>query len=497
MQNLFKLLFLVCLLVGLSLSISAQTLASPETSVTGGKIEEDAIERVKRLESKVTAMLAELEALKRSLRTADNQTVDKSVPTASVAAANSDAPGSSEKVATENKSESVKKDLSIDAGDYRVTPYGIIFFNAFANSNGTNNADDPLWATSGKPGNSGASGRQTRLGVRITGGKFGGANVSGVVEADFYGGFPGVGVGENMGVLRLRVAKATFEWEKTSLLIGQDWILFAPNNPQSIAAAAIPQFAAAGNPWARLPQIRIEQKIGKNFKFQGALLAPSAGDFPAGGAAPALLQPGSGSSSKVPFIQSRIAYSNGNWFGSKKNGTIGLAGHYGRSRVSSGNFSGDIDGYGIAFDWSFPIVNRVSISGEVFSGENLGGMQAGIFQGYNSSYAIIVNNAPVAAGVKGIRTHGGWTQLGWNLPGFGDRLNIYGSVGIEDPHNQDLVSHNKQNFRTRNFGYAFDLIYKLTPQFSIGGEFRRLETSYFFTDREKANHLNFGASYSF
>ena len=112
-----------------------------------------------------------------------------------------------------------------------------IFFNAFTNSGGSNNADDPLWATTSGQSNASASGRQTRFGVRITGGRIGNANVTGVVEADFYGGFPGVGIGENMGVLRLRVAKAKFDWERTSLTVGQDWVIFAPNNPTSLAAA--------------------------------------------------------------------------------------------------------------------------------------------------------------------------------------------------------------------------------------------------------------------
>jgi len=452
--------------------------------------------RVKDLEKQVEEMRSELAGLKKLLIAMQpKQDAQASNTTSATTKRNESVSPAVESGPV--KSKSAKTDLSVDVGKFRVTPYGIIFFNAFANNNGTNNADDPLWATANRSGNASASGRQTRLGVRITGGKIGGAKVTSVVEADFYGGFPGVGVGENMGVLRLRVAKAQLDWEQTSLIIGQDWMLFAPNSPKSLAAAAIPQFAAAGNPWSRLPQIRVEQKFGKNFKWQGAILAPGTGDFPAGGGTPALLQPGTGASSKIPFLQSRISYTNSNWFGSKKGGTIGFAGHYGQSKVSAGNITDEINSYGVAIDWSFPIVKRLTLAGEAFLGQNLGGFQAGIFQGYNTDSAVLQNNLLIADGIRGIRTRGGWAQLGWNIPALEDKLTIYGSAGVDDPRNEDLVTIGGRNFRTRNFGYAFDAIYQVTPNLSFGGEFRRLETSYFFTPKQQANHLNFGAAFKF
>ena len=513
MKRFYRISLIVCFIGSVALNVSAQKFIPEDSPATGAekkvekiksnsaktkKKDEKVAEKVKRLEDEVASMRAELEELKNLLK-------EKLKTEANVEKLAANVTPKPEKVAKADSAtiansapkKSSKEDRSMDVGDYRITPYGIIFFNAFANSNGTNNTDDPLWATANRSGNSGASGRQTRLGVRISGGKIGDAKVSGVVEADFYGGFPGVGVGENMGILRLRVAKAQLDWEKTRLIIGQDWMLFAPNSPTSLAAAAIPQFAAAGNPWSRLPQIRVERKIGKHFKWQGAVLAPGTGDFPVGGSTPALLQPSSGSASKTPFFQSRISYSHGNWFGSKKRGTVGFSGHFGRSKITAGAFTDDIDSYGLSADWKFPIVKRVSLSGEAFFGKNLGGFQGGIFQGYNTSYAFLQNNTLVAGGIRGIRTRGGWTQLGWNLPAVEDKLTLYGSLGVDDPDNQDLVSINNRNFRTRNFGYAFDAIYEITPKFSLGGEFRRLETSYFFTPKQEANHVNFGAAFKF
>ena len=454
--------------------------------------------QIKRLEAQVQLMQTEIEALKKSVNKTEkveNKTdaVAQSTKPKSTLEEKTKIISNETNVATKNAK---KKDLSVDVGDYKITPYGIIFFNAFTNSAGSNNTDDPLWATPSGQSNASASGRQTRFGIKITGGRIGNAAVTGVVEADFYGGFPAVGVGENMGVLRLRVAKAKFDWERTSLTVGQDWVLFAPNNPTSLAAAAIPQFASAGNLWSRLPQIRVERKLGENFKWQGAVLAPGTGDFPNGGN-PALLQPGTGAASKVPFFQSRISYSKTNWFGAGKSGTIGVAGHYGRSEINLGNVSNEIDSIGVALDWKFPIVKRVTLTGEAFLGRNLGGFQGGIFQGYNTDFSLQQNNMTVSGGVRGIGTRGGWTQIGWNLPTLDNRLTAYASIGIDDPKNEDLFNINNRNFRTRNFGYAFDLIYKFSPKISVGAEFRRLETSYFFTGQRANNHINLGGSYSF
>lgn len=484
-NNFIKISFLTILL-GLSINAQNDQAKKDETNVQ---------DRVKQLEAQVQMMQTELENLKKSL----SEKKETEVKDETIAAQTVEKTEVVQLPAVQPKAEekTPKKDLGVNVGDVRITPYGTIFFNAFSNDNGTNNTDVPLWATPASGGNTSASVRQTRFGVRIEGAKVGNANLKAVVEADFFGGFPAIGVGENFGVVRLRLANVRLDWEKTSLVVGQDWMVFAPNSPTSLAAAAIPQMASAGNPWARLPQVRLERKFNKNFTFQAAIISPATGDFPSGTNSPFLLQPGTGASSRIPFIQSRIAYANANWFGAKKAGSIGLSEHYGRSRVTIGNTTNDINSLGVALDWNFPLVKRVQLTGEAFFGRNLAGFQAGIFQGYNTDFAFRQNNSLVAGGVRAIGTRGGWTQIGWNLPTLEDKLTAYASIGIDDPRNEDLITINRFNFRSRNFVYAFDLIYKFTPQFQIGAEFRRFQTGYLFTGERFSNHINLGASYNF
>lgn len=435
-------------------------------------------DRIKQLEVQVQTILVELDKLKKSAETPKPTLV----PTA------------------EKPVEQDKKQPGIElGGGVRAVPYGTIYFNMFGNSAGTNNTDIPLFAATSGKGNVSATVRQTRFGLRIEGGKIGNAKLSGVIETDFYGGTPAIGIGENFGVVRVRLANAKLDWKNTSLTIGQDWIPFAPQNPTSIADAAITQFAAAGNNWARLPQVKVEQRFSNGkVVWQGAVLAPQTGDSST--TATFLQQPNSGALSRVPFFQTRLSFNGKDWLATKKAGTIGVSAHYGRSRVSSTTapiVEQDVDSYGVAVDWNFPLHKRLVWSGEGFVGQNLAGFQAGVFQNYNTDYAIRQNNVLVAGGVKGIETAGGWTQIGWTPNWNQDKLTLYGSIGLDDPKNLDLVNLKSRDFRTRNFAFAFDAIYKFTPQFQLGFEFRQFYTNYLISGRKRANHLNLGAAYSF
>ena len=127
------------------------------------------------------------------------------------------------------------------------------------------------------------------------------------VEADFFGGFPTIGTGENFGHVRLRLANARLDWTKTSLVLGQDWMVFAPVNPSSLACAAIPLFAAGGNPWASLPQVRVDGASAR--LLQAAVLAPQSGDF----SSTFLAQPNRARSPNSPYFQGRVAITSKEW----------------------------------------------------------------------------------------------------------------------------------------------------------------------------------------
>jgi hypothetical protein len=450
----------------------------------------DLQERIRQLETQMAEMRGELDRLKRDTMA---KTEPQIVP---ISAAVEEPPQASQ--AAKQEAKPAPRVTGIDLGPVRATPYGTIYFNAFGNSGGTNNADDPLFATPTNQGNVSMSVRQTRLGLKLEGPTILHAKSRGQVEADFSGGFPAVGVGDNFGIVRLRLAFVRLDWEKTSVEAGQDWMVFAPNNPVSIAAASIPQMAAAGNPWSRLPQIRMERRWASGkVLWQGAVLAPSTGDSPTAGTSPFFLQPTTGAASRVPFFQSRVAFGDGNWLGTKKAGSVGFSGQYGRARVANTTGNNQIESLGLAADWNFPIVVRLTVNGEAFFGRNLAGFQAGVFQGFNPDFAYRRGTTLIAGGPRAIGTRGGWTQLGFTPPVFSDRLIIYGTYGLDDPRDSDLVSLTKRDWRLRNGAYAFSFLYKFSPQLSWGIEFRRFETVYLQSGKQTANHVNLGAAFSF
>jgi hypothetical protein len=369
----------------------------------------------------------------------------------------------------------------------KVVPYGIVYFNGFHNSAGSNNQDVPLWAAAGT-GDTSATARQSRFGLRVSAPSVFGARLAAALEADFYGGFPAIGTGENFGQLRLRLANARLDWTKTSLVLGQDWMVFAPQNPTSLACAAIPLFAASGNPWARLPQARLERRFGSGV-FQAAALAPQSGDF----SSSFLAQPNSGALSELPYLQSRLAYSSKSLFGSGKPGGVGVSGHYGQSLVTpTGGTAKELDSSGGALDWNLPLGRHVVLMGEAFVGKNLGGFQAAVFQGINLD---AVAAPGVAASPEAIATKGGWAQLGVS-PAAG-ALTLLVGYGLDDPEDEDLVSATARNWRTRNQVVALGVTYRASAQLSLGVEYRFLETEFLQAGKQKNRHLNLAAVMSF
>lgn len=95
---------------------------------------------------------------------------------------------------------------------------------------------------------------QSRLLGKITGPEAFGANTSGQIEAEFFGTSDG-----DINGFRLRHAFVKFDWEKTSLLVGQTW------HPMFISEVfpGVVSFntGAPFQPFSRNPQIRLSQSF--------------------------------------------------------------------------------------------------------------------------------------------------------------------------------------------------------------------------------------------
>jgi predicted porin len=374
--------------------------------------------------------------------------------------------------------------------------YGSILFNANYVSHGANTIDIPLFpqkATASADQNHqnfNTTLRQTRFGLRYEGKIFEDAKLTGVFEFDLLGGKPAFANGVNFDIFRVRLAYGRIDWAKDSLEAGQDWAVFSPLNPTSLASYAIPGFSTSGNLWNRMPQIRYEHREGKKTKFifNTALLDPNAGDSSGNPAARVI---GLGERGSLPAFETRIGFTTPSH---GKESSAGLSGHYSRLLGVPGNPAGTtlrspIDSYGVSGDVNLWLSSGFRVTGELFHGRGLG-----IFSGDIAQSAVVI-----AGRARGINSTGGWAELHGEAPGGykGSLKNLSSNVGygIEDNRDQDLIV----GIRKRNQTFMINGQYKFAPSFTVALEYRRVMTDWFHepSSDQKLNWVSLGFLYSF
>ncbi len=374
-----------------------------------------------------------------------------------------------------------------------LTLYGTVLFNAFYNTALTNIEDIPLVA--GKQGsdpfgndkNFGMTARQSRLGMRYQGPLLGGARLGGQVEVDFLGGKAAFGNGINMDLIRLRLALGRLDWKHFSLVAGQDWSIFAPLNPTTLAEFAIPGLSASGNPWIRMPQIRAEFRDDLSdrtkIQFQLAAVDPDMGDYNTAVFSSGRT-PGIGERGRFPGIESRLGLTTR---ASERDFSFGVSSHYARGK-NVGNIGPNViqtgvDSWGIALDYTLPLAKRLILTGEWFEGRALG-----IFS-VSTGQAIL----PVGtAGEHGVESRGGWSQAQFN---FNPKWQMNLAYGIDADRNRNL----RTGDRNKNQTYTGNIIYKYSPNVNLSVEWRRFLTNW--KNQQFANeigdHINLGIAYIF
>jgi hypothetical protein len=357
-----------------------------------------------------------------------------------------------------------------------VSLYGTVMLNAFYNTAGANIQDIPLFLakqgsdTTGSDKNFGMTARQSRLGVRVQGITVGSAAVSGVVEADFLGGKTALPNGENMDLPRMSLAYARLDWKKFAVEAGEDWSIFAPLNPVTVAEFAIPGLSASGNAWIRTPQVRAEYRT-THILWQVAATDPNMGDYTTSSFATARV-PGIGERGRMPAIDSRVALS-------KSKFTVGASSHYGRGK----NAGTGVDSWGAAVDYILPLAPHFTLTGEAFTGRALG-----IF----SAAAGEAVGAVGTAGEHGVATRGGWVQAQFALARRWQANLGYGGEAMK-------AAQLPVGNRYRNQTYSGNIIFRPTPALSWAWEYRRILTDFRAQSAagERGDHVNMAIGYTF
>ena len=373
------------------------------------------------------------------------------------------------------------------AGKYRARLSGIVLMNAFHNVGASDNLDLPDYAEPPTPGasqtSSGATLRQSEIGLEIFGPTIAGAKSSANVQFDFFGGFPNTNNGVNFGITRLQTASLRLDWKQTSVVAGQDALFISPFSPTSFASLAVPTLAYAGNLWAWTPQLRVEHRFNladqQTLTVQAGVLDNLDWETPPNSYTRVAQ---AGEATGQPAYAARTAWSRPLFDHPL---SFGVAGYYGRQDWLWSHY---VDAWSGMADWQIPIVRRLGLSGEFYRGRGVGGLGGAIGQtivyGGNSAYA--------TTPIRGLDSAGGWTQLKFQLT---PKVELNGVFAEDDAFTADIrgFAIDANNFGPilgRNRGALGNVIYRPRSDLLLAAEFRRLHTFPVYDSASITNQLN-------
>jgi hypothetical protein len=384
------------------------------------------------------------------------------------------------------------------ASKYPVRVTGLVLFNAFSNAGVVDNAELPTIAFPRNPGSShgsaGATMRQTLLGLDATGPLLWNARSSAQISVDFFGGQSSntYGYSTPTGLLRLRQANATLDWEKTTAQVGVTETLISPLSPTSYATLAVPALSASGNLWAWSPQIRVEQRIPFSDQHRLALEAGLIYPETLGNTSTQLVSPVE--ASRRPGYEGRVSWrSDGNSTGTPHPFVLGVGAFSGSQFYNS---TTSIHSWAVTADWQVPLFKRFEISGEAYRGRALGGFGGG-------SYKDILIGTDTITGLTrstGVDAVGGWSQLKLRL---GPTIEANAAFGLDDALSSNfdglILSPiiNPLELNARNNSVFGNFIFRPRTYLILSPEYRRIQSWLYTGPASIANIFTITAGYQF
>jgi len=281
---------------------------------------------------------------------------------------------------------------------------------------------------------------------------------------------------------RLRTARAILVWPRTEILVGMETPLISDLTPITAAGVAIPTFAAAGNLWNWLPQLRVTRELWQHSRspisiaLQGAVMSPFSVERHVTDAA----GPDAGQLSGRPALESRVRL---RWGGSDdvaglqalltQGGEIGVGTHRGWLRAVGDS---NTTSWATSADARVALGHGVELRGEAYRGRLLRGL-GGAAIGQN--FGLLGNNVD-RPGVP-LTNAAGWVQLNgqWHP-------RVIAGVGC----GTDRVLGSSAD-RRRNSVCAVHAMWRPAQPLLVSFEWRDLRTRYA-AGVQHARHLNIG-----
>jgi hypothetical protein len=356
---------------------------------------------------------------------------------------------------------------------------GMALFNAYKNGRFNGGVENPILASL-SPGDATGGGtlRQSVFGLEYQSPQSVlGAKISGAISIDFFGG----SASSLNHLMRLRTATVSLDWEKTSILVGQDRPIISPRDPNSLAQVGVSPLSGAGNLWLWQPQIRVEHRFdfGSNFGLRaqvGVIQTRELGAEDNGYTQ--YVPPPTGAPVPVeqakPGIEGRLEL----WrrWGEDRRVEMASGFHENPSSLAGVSIPSRI----YSADWFIKPVPHFEFSGLFFSGQNIANLGA-LPQGFTIEP---YGNASV------VHSLGGWAQIRIPLTA---RLafDFYG--GQQNDRRSDLQFGNIG----RNFAYAANVMYRIAPNVIVSLESGQLRTSYIRFGNWLNNHYDLAIAYLF
>ena len=345
----------------------------------------------------------------------------------------------------------------------QITPYGYLVFEAIHNTKGT---ESDYYSDMVRPKGSSGRGHQTSfsmqdsiLGLQFdTPESYNGWKFTGRAEFDL------AGDNSNDYAFHWRHLYVDAQHESGwSILFGQTWHLWKMVSPSEIDGAWMEQ---TGHPYRRSPQIRVTKKW--NIDDESSL------ELRAG-----LVKNGNGmgrdrdddgnldnTASAWALAEAALIYDRkAAWEDGDRRWLVGLAGMYGREKAHNLNGSNEeFDSKMVMLAASVPFLDKFTLTGQMFVGENLDGIQAGCYQGTyfrgNGHYGEVA-------------TRGGFVDLTYDL---NDTWSFAVGYGIDDP-NDNHAAKSGMGVCLNDRAYV-DVFYRITPNFKLAFEYAHLRTKY-------------------
>jgi hypothetical protein len=384
---------------------------------------------------------------------------------------------------------------------YSVKITGLLLLGGFVNTGAVDMPATPTVALPGS-GSTGASVRQSILGLDAQGPHLFGARSYADLRVDFNGSPSSSGAysgyyNSNTALLRLRTAHAGLRWSHTDAYFSLDRPIFSPDTPTSLTAAAIPALAWSGNLWAWNPQVGVNQDVdaahGSTIRLQAALVDVGDAPLTPQQAGATITPPDSAEQSRWPGVETRIALLGNHSTNDRPYNHFGIGGYF--APHFSPILGHGFDSWAGTLDAGLLLPARLQFTGSFYRGSALGGLGGGAYK----DFAFKPNDDSTGYYFRPLDDVGGWAQL---KEKFSERLELNAAFGIDDVFAGELrhyaIAGNTlyQNLdRTRT--YTGNVIYSPSAYLLFSLEYRHLQSTPVTGSSAASNIIGLGAGYRF